>query len=455
VTKDTTLLLDRRQVLLTSAGVATLVLVSPMMGTAAEPGAGLKLGRSQPFDLGWRFHRGEGEGFESPEFDDSAWRAVDLPHDWSIEDLPPPPAQSKPRIIGPFDGNAIGGTATGFTVGGEGWYRKRFRLQTEVNGRVEILFEGIYMNSDVWVNGHHLGAHPNGYTPFAYELTPHLSGAENVLAVRVRNLGKNSRWYSGSGIYRHVWLDVLPEQARIARWGVGVVTRRIVDAGADIEINTRLEDISTGLTLVSRVMDERGHVVTDSSAPATAEIKQGLTIASPRLWSPERPALYTLETELRRGHAVLDRASDSFGIRIVAFDADRGMTINGVPSKLRGGCIHHDNGLLGAAAFDAAEERKVQLLKARGFNAVRPSHNPFSSAFLRACDRHGMLIMAETFDAWSEPKLPQDYAVYFGEQWRNDLTTMVLSARNHPSIIMWSIGNEIPGRNSSAGVETQ
>src|ERR1700730_10974641 len=143
------------------------------------------------FDKDWKFARYNVLRAETPEFDDSAWRAVDLPHDWSIEDLPPPPAQSKPRIIGPFDGNAIGGTATGFTVGGEGWYRKRFRLQTEVNGRVEILFEGIYMNSDVWVNGHHLGAHPNGYTPFAYELTPHLSGAENVLAVRVRNLGKN------------------------------------------------------------------------------------------------------------------------------------------------------------------------------------------------------------------------------------------------------------------------
>ena len=151
----------------------------------------------------------------------------------------------------------------------------------------------------------------------------------------------------------------------------------------------------------------------------------------------------------------LDRALNSFGVRIVAFDVTRGMTINGVPTKLRGGCIHHDNGLLGAAAFDAAEGRKVQLLKARGFNAVRPSHNPFSPAFLRACDQHGMLVMAETFDVWHEPKSPQDYSVYFDEQWRNDLTVMVLSARNHPSIILWSIGNEIPGRNSPVGVETQ
>lgn len=449
MTKDTTLLMDRRQVLLTTASAATVLLVSPMRGTATEADTSLRLGRFQPFDLGWRFHRGEGEGFEAPSFDDSSWRTVDVPHDWSIEDLPPQPAEAKPRIVGPFDRNAKGGTAIGFSVGGGGWYRKRFRLEKPVNGRVEILFEGIYMNSDVWVNGQHVGTRPDGYTPFACDLTPHLSSSgDNVLAVRVRNLGENSRWYSGSGIYRHVWLDVLPEQARIARWGVGVVTRRIVDAGADIEISTRLEDIAGGLTLVSRMKDERGRVVKETSAPAATEVKQVMTIASPRLWSPDKPALYSLETELRRGAAVLDRASNSFGVRIVTFDGDQGMAINGMPTKLRGGCIHHDNGLLGAAAFDAAEERKVELLRARGFNAVRPSHNPFSSAFLRACDRHGMLVIAETFDAWREPKLPQDYSVLFNEHWRNDLTTMVLSARNHPSIVLWSIGNEIPGRNS-------
>jgi beta-galactosidase len=454
--EDSTLLMDRREVLLTTAGVATLLLVAPTLGTATESDTSLKLGRLQPFDLGWRFRRGEGEGFESPEFDDSSWRTVDVPHDWSIEDLPPLPADSRPRIIGPFDRNAEGGTATGFSVGGEGWYRKRFRLKLPGNGRVEILFEGIYMNSDVWLNGHHLGAHPSGYTPFVYDVTPHLSSSgDNLVAVRVRNLGKNSRWYSGSGIYRHVWLDVFPEQARIARWGTAVVTRRIVETNADISISTRLEDVGDGLILVSRVKDEGGRIVKELSAPAAAEVQHAMTIVSPRLWSPEKPALYTLETELRRGNVVLDRASSSFGLRIATFDATEGLRINGVPTKLRGGCIHHDNGLLGAAAFDAAEERKVQLLKARGFNAVRPSHNPFSSAFLRACDRYGMLVMAETFDVWREPKLPQDYSVYFDEQWRSDLTTMVLSARNHPSILMWSIGNEIPGRNSPAGVETQ
>ncbi len=448
-------LMDRRQVLLTTASAATLWLISPGWGLTAEAGGNFKPGRFQPFDLGWQFFRGAGEGFESPDFNHSGWRSIDLPHDWSIENLPTP-AQQQGQVIGPFDHTAKGGTATGFSVGGEGWYRKRFHLPVPARGRVEILFEGIYMNSDVWLNGHHLGDHAYGYTPFAYDLTPHLAASgDNVMAVRVRNLGQNSRWYSGSGIYRHVWLDILPEQARIGRWGVGVVTRQIVGSRADIDIATRLEDVGDGLTLVSRVKDARGHTVKESTSPAATEVRQSITIPSARLWSPDKPTLYTLETELRRGPVVLDRASNPFGIRIVEFDAERGMTLNGTPIKLRGGCIHHDNGPLGAAAFDEAEERKVRLLKARGFNAVRPSHNPFSRAFLDACDGHGMLVVAETLDAWHEPKLPQDYSVSFNQWWRDDLAALVLSARNHPSIIFWSIGNEIPGRNSPDGVKTQ
>jgi beta-galactosidase len=449
-------LLDRREVLLSAASAATVILLSPTEAIETAAGPGPLMGRHQPFDAGWLFRRGAGESQEAPAFDDSDWRKIDLPHDWSIEDLPPDSSQTKPGIVGPFDRSAEGGTATGFTLGGEGWYRKHFHLKVPPQGRVEILFEGVYMNSDVWVNGRHVGVHAYGYTPFAFDLTPYLSpDGDNLLAVRVRNLGRNSRWYSGSGIYRHVWLDVLAQRARIARWGVGVVTRRIHDAGADIEISTRLEDAAEGLTVVSRVKDERGRIVQEGTIPATAEAKQTMAITSPRPWSPDRPALYALETDLRRGNVVLDHASTMFGVRIVSFDPNQGMSINGVPTKLRGGCIHHDNGLLGAAAFDAAEERKVRILKARGFNAVRPSHNPFSAAFLQACDRYGMLVVGETFDTWREAKLPQDYSVYFDEDWRRDLAALVLSERNHPSIIMWSIGNEIPGRNTPGGVETQ
>lgn len=444
--------LDRRQMLLTTAGAA-IILAAPGAALAAESEAPFAVGRNQLFDLGWKFRRGEGEGFEAAGHDDIGWRTVDLPHDWSIEDLPATPGAT---IVGPFDKKAVGGTATGFAVGGDGWYRKRFHLNPPAGGRVELRFDGVYMGSDVWLNGQHLGTHPNGYTPFVYDLTPHLSAeGNNVIAVRVQNRGQNSRWYSGSGIYRHVWLDVLPEPARIARCGVGVVTRRVTDAGAALELDTRLEDAGADLTLVSRIKDPTGRAIWSAAAPATAEVRQTTTVAAPRLWSPESPALYTLETELRRGSTVIDRQTTEFGVRVITFDVAQGMTVNGKPTKLRGGCIHHDNGLLGAAAFDASEDRKVRLLKARGYNALRPSHNPFSQAFLRACDRHGVMVICEAFDAWRAPKLPQDYSTAFEDHWRSDLTAMVLSARNHPSVIMWSIGNEIPARNLPSGVEAQ
>jgi beta-galactosidase len=448
--------MDRRQVMLAAAATGA-ALTSPALAAPAEASTAIvRTGRGQPFDLGWRFHRGEGAGFEAPGLDDSGWRNVDLPHDWSIEDLPSGGGAAPATVVGPFDRSAEGKAATGFTVGGEGWYRKRFRLAGPTPGRVEVLFEGVYMNSEVWLNGQRLGAHANGYTPFAYDLTPYLApGGENVLAVKVSNLGRNSRWYSGSGIYRHVWLDVLPQAARIQRWGVGVVTQRISDGGAALAITTRLEAAGPELSLASRILDGRGRVVWDASAPAGPEVRQTLNLASPQLWSPESPSLYTLSTELRRGGTVLDRVDTPFGVRIVTVDAERGMTLNGAPIKLRGGCIHHDNGLLGAAAFDAAEERKVALLKARGYNALRPSHNLFSPAFLAACDRLGMMVVEETFDAWRHPKLPQDYSTAFDADWRSDLAAIVLSVRNHPSVVMYSIGNEIPGRNTPEGVETQ
>jgi beta-galactosidase len=448
--------LSRRSLLLGTTGAA-LALAGATPPAFAAAASKAKLGRSQPFDLGWRFQRGEGEGFEAPGFDDTSWRAVDLPHDWSIEDLPPAPQTSgSPRIVGPFDKKAIGGTATGFSVGGDGWYRKHFRLEAPAGAHVELLFDGVYMNSDVWINGHHLGAHTNGYTPFAYDLTPYLSAkGENVLAVRVQNRGRNSRWYSGSGIYRHVWLDVWTQPARIARWGVGVTTRRVVDATATVEIVTTLEAADQGLMVSSRVLDPKGRVVWEGSAPASATVFQTAELASARLWSPDDPSLYVLETKLKRGSTVLDRTVTSFGVRIVTFSPATGMALNGAPTKLRGGCIHHDNGLIGAAAFDTAEVRKIELLKARGYNAVRASHNPFSPAFLDACDRLGMLVISEAFDAWRDAKEPQDYSVAFEQNWRSDLTAMVLSARNHPSVIMWSIGNEIPKRNLPQGVEAQ
>jgi beta-galactosidase len=438
-------LADRREAI-AIAGATALVVSAPARAARPEK-APLLTGRNQPFDNDWRFHLGGGEGLEASGFDDSKWRSVDLPHDWSIEDLP--------DGIGPFNKMAIGGTATGFTEGGEGWYRKHYRLASvEIGGRAEILFDGIYGECDVWLNGERIGGHFHGYAPFALDLTPHLkAGGDNILAVRVRNLGKNSRWYSGSGLYRQVKLDVLPAAGRIARWGVGAWTRKIEGGSAQVDVTTKIESADPALTLLTRLRDAGGRVVAESSSSASTETKQTLRVRGPLLWSPDMPTLYSLETELRSGDIVRDRTTQPFGIRIVTMDTKRGLQINGKRVVLRGGCIHHDNGLLGACAYSDADERRVRLLKARGYNAIRSSHNPASKNLLDACDRLGMLVMNEAFDMWHIQKNPDDYHTHFAQDWETPLTAMVQSSRNHPSIIMWSIGNEIPSRSTPEGVE--
>jgi len=443
---------DRRGLLMAAAGAVMLPLIPAAAEAAPSAEAAIGLGRDQGFDRGWRFFRGAGEGFEASPLDDSAWRTVDLPHDWSIEDIP---SGKAPRQLGPFSKDSKGGTAIGYTEGGEGWYRRHFRLAAlPANARVEIAFDGVSTLSEVWLNGHSLGSHVHAYTPFTYDLTPYLlRDGDNVLAVRVRNLGHNSRWYAGSGIYRQVKITVLPGAARIGRWGVGAWTRQITDDQALIDVTTQLENLDPGLTLVTRLRTAQGRVVAQASGPANGQIQQTLAVETPRLWSPDAPNLYQLETELRRGKTVLDSVVQPFGVRIVTMDAASGMKINGVPIKLRGGCIHHDNGLLGAAAFADAEERRVRLLKARGFNAIRSSHNPTSASLRAACDRLGMLLIEEAFDMWHVGKVRDDYFHDIREDWQKALAAMVLSARNSPSVILWSIGNEIPDRATPEGME--
>jgi beta-galactosidase len=441
---------DRRQAILL-AGSAALV---PVAAPSETPDQALRLGlgRAQPFDAGWRFHRGGGAGLESPALDDGGWRIVDLPHDWSIEDIP---GGRSPGQLGPFDKSAIGGTATGFTVGGEGWYRKRFRLAAlPADSRVEILFDGVSVESEVWLNGRPLGRHVHGYTPFGFDLTPHLDrGGDNLLAVRTMNLGKNSRWYAGSGLYRQVRLDVMPSSLRIARWGVAAWTRKLSGGGAEIDLTTQIDGIRAGVSLVSRLIATDGKIVAEVTDPAEPTVRQTLKIRSAQLWSTERPYLYRLESELRERGETVDRTSEPFGIRIITIDATRGMQINGEPIRLRGGCIHHDNGLLGSAAFADADERRVRLLKARGFNAIRSAHNPMSRTLREACDKLGMLAIDEAFDAWHVAKLPDDYSTHFAADWQNALSALVLSARNSPSVFLWSIGNEIPDRSTPTGLE--
>lgn len=440
------LLINRRQ---TIAGLGAAAMF-PVLGAAARSSSDFSSGRDQSFDLGWKFYKGSGEGFEAGAHDDAVWRDVDLPHDWSIEDLAD---QAPPNRIGPFDSTAEGRTATGFTLGGEGWYRKRFRHPV-APARAEIVFAGVYMDCDVWLNGQHLGSHVFGYTPFAFDLTPHLRhGDENVIAVRVRNLGRNSRWYSGSGIYQPVTLDVFAEDSRLARWGVAAWTRSINGDSARIHVRTHVLEVARGLTLRTRLRAASGEIAAETVSAARDEVSQTLRLRGAKLWSPADPQLYSLETELLRDDTVIDRTVQPFGVRIVAFDARRGMTINGETVKLRGGCLHHDSHPLGAASYADAEDRRVRLLKARGFNAIRSSHNPATLHLRNACDRHGMLLIQEAFDAWHRQKLPDDYSKYFEEHWREDLTAMIVSSRNSPSVIMWSIGNEISGRATAQGLE--
>ncbi|MVM31384.1 DUF4982 domain-containing protein [Spirosoma sp. HMF4905] len=421
-----------------------------------------KPARTRLFDSDWRFLKDSTVQAEQSTYNDANWRKLDLPHDWSIEDLL---NQTPDQVAGPFSRVSVGATSTGYTVGGTGWYRKSFTLSPSEKGKIVLIqFDGAYTETDVWLNGHHLGYHPYGYTPFSYELTPYLapSGAKNVLAVRVKNLGQNSRWYTGSGIYRHVWLTVA-DPVHIAPLGVSITTSQITEKSAQVQLTTTVNNAAgkpVSVVVQTTLIDPSGKSTRTTSrqtitisANGKTENKQALTVANPQLWSTETPHLYKAHVVIMAGKKRLDSLVTTFGIRSIEFSANRGFVLNGKRVLLKGGCVHHDNGPLGAAAIDRAEERKVELLKANGFNAIRTSHNPPSTALLDACDRLGMLVIDEAFDMWQRPKKPQDYHRFFDTWWERDLTAMIQRDRNHPSVILWSIGNEINERADPSGLE--
>jgi beta-galactosidase len=393
-------------------------------------------------DHGWRFRLGDPpDAIWKGAADDSHWRAVDLPHDWSIELERDPSAPA--------------GTSGGYFPAGRGWYQRRVSVPGGASALVE--FEGVYMNAEVWLDEHFLGRHPYGYTPFVHDLTPHLDGGgEHVLRVLVDNAAQpNSRWYSGSGIYRHVWLW-LGERVRVPPHGVAVTT----DGESSVRVRTTIANDAGSdqeVTLRTRVVSPRGktadsvELVETIPAGARRDVEQELAVSRAALWSPDDPHLYRVETELRVGRHVADSLTTPFGIHSIEVDAVSGLRLNGERIDLRGGCVHHDNGVLGAASFDRAEERKVELLKANGFNAVRCAHNPPAPAFLDACDRLGLLVIDEAFDCWRNGKNVGDYHVSFDDWWRRDLEAMVERDRNHPSVIMWSIGNEVVERGRPEG----
>jgi beta-galactosidase len=424
--------------------------------------------RTISFDEGWRFIKENPDGAEDPAFDDSEWRTIDLPHDWSIEDLPIGqaglPGQIHDSIIGPFSKASISKKGTGYTVGGTAWYRKHFTLNKKDKGKIAYLrFDGVYMNSDIWVNGKHIGNHPYGYTSFYYDITSCLNaaGQSNVVSVRVRNEGENARWYSGSGIYRHTWITIA-NPVHIGIWGVYVKTPSVTEKSADINITTTLVNSGTKNTPVTvqvQIIDPSGQVVgaTKNNSTVlpgtTADLNQNISITDPVLWSADNPKLYNARVTVIINNKVTDNLNTAFGIRTIKMDAQNGFSINGKNLELKGGCIHHDNGPLGSATIDRAEERKIELLKKAGFNAIRCSHNPPSPYLLDVCDRLGMLVIDELYDIWEKPKIsPDDYSKFMKKSWKQDLSDMMIRDRNHPSIIMWSIGNEVPESADTSGL---
>lgn len=559
----------------------------------------------QLFDFVWKFHRGEAKGAERPGFNDAGWKDVDLPHDWSIEDIPAaeripfirftrgewkfhkgdrpdwkhqrlddrnwetiqapadwknhskytkknafgwyrrnleipydlrgrdfvldlgligevsqvflngrmiggngrfPPRYKAPdwwlpltrcmvkanwinpgsntvavRVFskmgtpqahcaggrgglleeapegdakGPFDPLSVSSWATGYTVGGRGWYRKTFEIPKAWRGkRLHLHFDGIYMDSRVWFNGKLLAEQPYGYSSFGMELNQGIRwGTKNTISVQVRNDGMNSRWYTGSGIYRHVWLTTSHHPVHITHRGITIQTPIANTRMAEVVATTRIS-VPKGeqaITIKTGIFDPNGKAVakTESAVRCRGEkaFTQTLHIEDPKLWSLETPHLYQARTRIYAGRTLVDAEVTPFGVRSIDFSAEAGFRLNGKQVFLRGGCLHHDHGILGAKAFDAAEERRVRILKEHGFNAVRTAHNPPSESFLEACDRQGLLVIAEAFDMWQEKTNEKDYHRHHQRWWKKDLKALVERDKNHPSVLMWSIGNEVSGK---------
>ena len=399
--------------------------------------------QTQTFDRDWRFHLGDVPGAEQPAFDDSKWRRLEIPHDWSIE--------------GAFSEQNPAGVAGGALPGGVGWYRKTFTVPAADSGKVVFVeFDGVYRNSEVWINGSSLGKRPYGYSSFRYELTPHLRyRARNVIAVRVDNSQQpNSRWYSGSGIYRHVRL-VTTNPVHVDQWGTYITTPVVTGESAQVTIRTSIRNErrrEQPAALVTTVYDSGGKVVAVevmkgglALADSVTAIVEDLTIPHPTLWSLEHPYLYRAVSILHCGTPLVacDDYTTTFGVRSFAFRADSGFFLNGRHVKIRGVCLHHDLGALGAAVNTRAIERQLEIMRAMGANAIRTSHNPPAPELLDLTDRMGFIVMDEAFDMWKKEKTPYDYHLDWDAWHVRDLSDIVLRDRNHPSVFIWSIGNEV------------
>ncbi|MBP6687801.1 MAG: beta galactosidase jelly roll domain-containing protein, partial [Lacibacter sp.] len=401
------------------------------------------------FNNGWKFFLGNDSLASEPTYNDAKWRSLNLPHDWSIES----------NFSSSFPATNQGGALPG----GIGWYRKVFTVPTASNNKItRIEFDGVYKNSEVWINGYYLGKRPNGYSNFSYDLTPHLNyGKPNVIAVKVDNsLQPDSRWYTGSGIYRDVKI-VTTNNVAIAEAGVFITTPVINNTKATATIQYNVSNTgkqNERMNLYTDVFDAAGKKVATSKHTVLRTIPVGgysyadqLQINAPVLWSPAKPYLYKAVTRIERNGQLIDEVKTSFGVRSFRFDASNGFFLNNQPLKIQGVCMHHDLGALGAAYNHAAAKRQLKILKEMGCNAIRFSHNPPAAAILDLCDEMGFLVMVESFDIWKKKKNKYDYNLYFDEWYARDIQAMVLRDRNHPSVFMWSIGNEIREQFDSTG----
>lgn len=392
------------------------------------------------FTKDWKFTLADSESFSRTDFDDSQWRQLNLPHDWSIE--------------GEFSKDHPASPGGGALPGGIGWYRKTFNIPaSDKNKQLFIEFDGIYQKGEVWINGHHLGMRPYGYTSVRYELTPYVKfGEENVLAVKVDNSEQpNSRWYSGSGIYRNVWL-VKTGKLFVDHWGTFVTTPYVTEQNATVSIETTIENRlpdSTYVRLVTLIYNQAGEQVSSAEkwqkiAPGEkGVIEQETNVMNPELWDIENPALHKVVSHVYNDEELTDKYETTFGIRKFNFDPYEGFSLNGRKVKLLGVCQHHDLGCLGAAVNVRALERQLEILREMGCNSIRTAHNPPAPELLELCDRMGFVVQNETFDMWRKRKTPHDYSHYFPEWHERDLTDHILRDRNHPSVMMWSIGNEV------------
>lgn len=407
------------------------------ISTVANP----RPGATVSFNQSWRFHLGDVPDGQLPDLDDSQWRTLDVPHDWSIE--------------GAFDEKSPAGTGGGALNGGIGWYRKTFTVPVTAKGKLVFIdFDGVYRNSEVWINGNYLGKRPYGYSSFQYELTRFLNfgNKQNVIAVKVDNSQQpNSRWYSGSGIYRNVWLSTIND-IHVDHWGTWISTPEVNERSATIAVETSVRNqsnLDAIVEVVTEVYDAAGRQVArdvamqaiDKRNPVTVARK--LSLSNPILWSDETPYLYKTVSLIRLGGRTIDRYETPFGVRSFNFDIKKGFFLNGKSVKIRGVCNHHDLGALGSAVNKRALERQLEMLKTMGVNGIRTSHNPPAPELLELADNMGFIVMDEAFDMWKKEKTKFDYHLDWDEWHKRDLEDLILRDRNHPSIIIWSIGNEL------------